>query len=426
MPHFSFRFSTLPSLSMLGITLLGLPAPDAVAGTIPNDLQLTQVVDGLSSPVAVKDPGDGSGRLFIVEQGGNIRIWNGSGLLPTPFLSASNLTSLQTSGFEQGLLGLAFHPNFTSNGYVYVNYTRGSGAGETAVTRFQVSTGNSNVADPMSATDIVVIDQDFSNHNGGDIHFGPDGYLYIGMGDGGSGGDPNNRAQDLGELLGKMLRIDVDGSPAPGDELCGLVQNYGIPESNPFVDSAGACDEIWAYGLRNPWRFSFDRSSGDLIIGDVGQNAWEEIDFQPAGSAGGENYGWRTMEGTHCFNPSSGCNTAGLVLPILEYSHGGGHCSVTGGYRYAISSIPGLQGTYFYADYCSNTIWMADETAPGVWSAQTWTDHGVWNITSFGEDATGNLYVVAAGPGALYRIISPSSEAIFSDGFESGDITAWQ
>lgn len=423
MPHSPLRFSIL-------LTLLGLgpavSAPQVDAGTIPSDLQLTQIVGGLSSPVAVKDPGDGSGRLFIVEQGGNIRIWDGSALLPTPFLSSSALTGLQTSGFEQGLLGLAFHPDFDTNRFFYVNYTRGSGSGETAITRFQVSSGNANLADPMSATDILVVTQDFSNHNGGDIHFGPDGYLYIGMGDGGSGGDPNNRAQDLGELLGKMLRIDVDGTPAPGAVLCGQVQNYGVPANNPFVGSAGACDEIWAYGLRNPWRFSFDRSNGDMFIGDVGQNAWEEIDFQPGGSSGGENYGWRTMEGNHCFNPSSGCSMVGLVLPILEYSHSGGHCSVTGGHRYTISSIPGLQGTYFYADFCSNTIWLASESSPGVWSTSTWTDHGVWNITSFGEDAAGNLYVVAAGSGNLSRVVSPSTEAIFTDGFESGNTSAWQ
>ncbi|NJL29903.1 MAG: PQQ-dependent sugar dehydrogenase, partial [Thermoanaerobaculia bacterium] len=269
----------------------------------------------LTRPVAIRNAGDGSGRIFIVEQPGTIRIYDitTGTLLATPFLDITAL--VDDSGNEQGLLGLAFHPNYVSNGFFYVNYTWDHPSlplDRTRIVRYTRSAGNPNVADTASALVLLEIEQDFSNHNGGDIHFGPDGYLYIGMGDGGSGGDPNNRAQSINQLLGKMLRIDVDGTPPPmPNDLCGLVTNYGIPPGNPFAGGSGDCDEIWALGMRNPWRWSFDRANGDLFIGDVGQgpsNPREEIDFQPAASTGGENYGWSCREGNLpvSFNSLSG------------------------------------------------------------------------------------------------------------------------
>ena len=287
------------------------------------------VITGLSSPVGITHAGDGSGRLFIVLQGGRIVIFDGVKILSSPFL---DITSVVSSGGERGLLGLAFHPNYVGNGSFYVNYT--NTAGDTVIARYSVS-ANPNQADPTSADILLTIPQPFSNHNGGQLHFGPDGYLYIGIGDGGSGGDPQNNGQDLGTLLGKILRIDVDKGPP-----------YAIPPDNPFFGPGdGALDEIWAWGLRNPWRFSFDRLTGDMFIGDVGQNSWEEVDFQPASSAGGENYGWRLMEGNSCYNPATNCNDSTLTLPILVYDHTVG-CSVTGGYRYRGSKNPALDGFY--------------------------------------------------------------------------------
>ena len=279
-------------------------------------IRLEPVINGLANPVAITHAGDGSGRLFITEQGGRILIYDGSGVLPVPFLDVSAL--LLTSG-ERGLLSVAFHPNYASNGYFYVNYT--NTGGHTVIARYTVS-NDPNLADPASALTVLTIVQPYPNHNGGQLQFGPDGFLYIGMGDGGSGGDPNNYAQDPDSLLGKMLRIAVDGDVP-----------YSVPLDNPFVSDEQVRDEIWALGLRNPWRFSFDRSTGDLFIGDVGQRDWEEIDYQPVSSTGGENYGWRLMEGNNCFNPSTNCNDGSLTLPVLEYGHDLG-CSVTGGYRY--------------------------------------------------------------------------------------------
>ncbi len=392
-------------------------AATLAAGT-PPDLQLQVVTGGLVSPVAVRHAGDGSGRLFIVEQRGMVLVYD-------PFDGLSTFLDIRTrvddEGNEQGLLGLAFHPEYATNGWFYVDYTHDPGAprDRTVIERYSVS-ADPDVADPDSGVVILEIEQDFSNHNGGDIHFGPDGYLYIGMGDGGSGGDPNDRAQDLGELLGKMLRLDVDGSPERGGELCGLVTNYAVPPDNPFVGSTGDCDEIWAYGLRNPWRFSFDRSTGDLLIGDVGQWDWEEIDFQPAESAGGENYGWDCREGAHDFPGGSTC-PGPVVEPILEYGHSGGNCSVTGGFRYRGTAISGFAGTYVYADYCSGRLWFATQDELGAWSEVEWPER-FFSLTSFGEDQDGELYAVTRG-GTLYRFESPGS--IFADGFESGNTSAW-
>ena len=403
--------------SSLVLTLAAAAATFALAlplaAGLPPDVELEVVTSSLVSPVAVRHAGDGSGRLFIVEQRGVIRIYDRTDGLST-FLDIQTL--VDDGGNEQGLLGLAFHPDYATNGFFYVNYTRDPGAAldRTVIERYSVS-ADPDVADPDSGLVILEIEQDFSNHNGGDIHFGPDAYLYIGMGDGGSGGDPNNRAQDLGQLLGKMLRIDVDGGALEGGgELCGLVTNYAVPPDNPFVGSAG-CDEIWAYGLRNPWRFSFDRMTGDMLIGDVGQNAWEEIDFQPAASTRGENYGWDCFEGAHVFPGGSTCDGP-VVDPILEYSHSLG-CSVTGGYRYR-GSISSFFGTYVFGDFCSGRVWFATEDG-GNWTAVEWSE-SIFSLTSFGEGEDGELYAVERG-GTLYRFESP----IFADGFESGDTSVW-
>jgi glucose/arabinose dehydrogenase len=353
------------------------------------DVQL--VASGLPYIVGIEHAGDASGRLFLVSQSGQIVIYDGTQVLPTPFL---DLSSLVLFDGEQGLLGLAFHPSYTSNGLFFLNYINTSG--QTVIARYRVS-ANPNVADPSSQTILLTENQPFANHNGGQLRFGPDGFLYIALGDGGSGGDPLNDGQRLDTILGKLLRIDVNsGSP------------YAIPPSNPFVSTPGARGEIWAYGLRNPWRFSFDRQTGDLFIADVGQNLWEEVDYQLGASHGGENYGWRLMEGRHCYNPSSECNNGSLTLPIVEYSHTLG-CSVTGGFRYRGSLLTDLAGAYFFADYCSGRIWSAKQNPDGTWSA-TMQLRSSLTITTFGEDPNGELYVSDHGTnGHLYRLVPASS-----------------
>lgn len=374
-----------------------------VVAAPPANLDLISVASVQGSPLAVRHAGDGSGRIFIVTKQGKIFIHDGNQLLSTPFLDISDRVR---SGSEQGLLGLDFHPGFAMagihKGEFFVNYS--NSAGDTVVSRFRVPAGTPNVADPASEKILLRIQQPAPNHNGGDIHFGVDGYLYIGMGDGGGGGDPKDRARNTSDLLGKMLRIDVNGSSA-GSGACGLVGNYGIPASNPFVGTSGACAEIWALGLRNPWRWSFDRSTHDLFIGDVGQGAWEEVDFQPASSTGGEYYGWSCMEGNHTFKADR-CDRTPRVAPILEYDHSAGNCSITGGYRYR-GPIPGMNGIYMYADYCSGRIWFA-EYSNGSWSSYLWRDTG-WNIASFGEDEVGNIYVLALYSGDVYRFKTSAS-----------------
>ena len=368
-----------------------------VLGAAP--LSTERVASGLSRPVQVAAvPGD-TERLFIVEQRsgstGRIKILNlvtGS-VNATPFLSLTVSTSS-----EQGLLGLAFHPNYSQNGYFYVNYTASNG--DTVIKRYTVSSGNPDIANSGSGYTIMTIDQPYTNHNGGWLGFSPnDGYLYIGTGDGGSGGDPGNRAQDItNQKLGKILRIDVDGG-AP----------YTNPTSNPFVGVTGD-DEIWAYGIRNPWRCGFDRQTGDLWIGDVGQNAWEEITFQPASSVGGENYGWRCYEANHSYS-TSGCPSADtMVFPVWEYSHSYG-CSVTGGNIYRGAAIPSLDGTYFFGDYCTNKIWSLKYDGANVYDYQDRTSELVPNtgsigsISGFGEDANGEIYICDLG-GEVFKIIA--------------------
>jgi glucose/arabinose dehydrogenase len=352
----------------------------------PVDLQ--PVVTEIDRPVAITNAGDGSGRLFITLRAGFVVILGPKGLNSTPFLDISALT---TTDSERGLLSIAFHPSYRANGFFYINYTNLNG--DTVIARYHVS-ADPDVADPGSAAVLLTIPQPFANHNGGQLQFGPDGNLYIGMGDGGSGGDPLNNGQNLGTLLGKILRIDVDGAFP-----------YSVPLDNPFLSTPGAMPEIWAYGLRNPWRFSFDRQTGDLFIGDVGQDSFEEVDFQPAASGGGENYGWRLMEATHCFNPASNCNDGSLTLPVIEYSHAAGDCSISGGYRYRGTASPDLSGIYFYADFCTGKIWGATETSPGVFSSELIVDTGL-SITAFGEDEQGELYVAhfASPNGAVYEV----------------------
>ena len=355
----------------------------------PN-ITIKQIVTGLTKPVAIAHAGDASGRLFITLQIGKILIYDDSQLLSAPFLDISSLVS---NIGEQGLLSVAFHPDYTSNGFLYVNYTNTDGS--TVIARYRVSV-DPDVVDPGSAKNLLTIPQPFGNHNGGQLQFGPDGYLYIGMGDGGSSGDPSNFAQNPDTLLGKMLRIDVDaGSP------------YTSPSDNPFVGNPQARDEIWASGLRNTWRFSFDRLTGDLFISDVGQRSWEEVNFQPANSKGGENYGWRLMEGNHCYEPDANCNDGSLVLPILEYEHSLGNCSITGGYRYRGSKNPRLYGVYIYGDFCSGRIWGAVGDETGTWASTELIDTD-FRISTFGEDESGEIYFAHWTPndnnGAIYSI----------------------
>ncbi|VAW33395.1 hypothetical protein MNBD_GAMMA01-1788 [hydrothermal vent metagenome] len=382
---------------------------------IPVDLDLT-LVGSVSSNLGVRHAGDGSNRLFVISRNGVIRVFDDQdNLLPTPFL---DIQSKVVSGGERGLLGLAFHPDYTNNGFFYVNYTKESpNRGDTIIERYQVSAGDVNVADENSGTILMRVVQDFSNHNGGDLLFGPDDYLYIPLGDGGAGNDPNNRAQSMDQLLGKMLRIDVDGSLVASDNECGLeAANYGIPNDNPFANDLpgdDTCDEIWASGLRNPWRSSFDRLTGDFFSGDVGQNAREEINFQPASSTGGENYGWRCREGDIA-TPGINCIDPPLFVEPILVQTTGSNCAIIGGYRYR-GPVVGIQGQYIYGDFCSGRIWFATEDN-GIWSDELWSE--TLGTSSFGEDEVGNVYLSALG-GALYRLTgSTIDDLIFENGFE--------
>jgi glucose/arabinose dehydrogenase len=347
------------------------------------DLAAEVVVSGLSAPVYLTAPA-GDRRLFVAEQAGRIRVVEAGQLLATPFL---DVTDRVVSGGERGLLSIAFHPLYESNGYFYVSYT-GDG-GSSRIERFSV-TANPDVADPASAKLILTVSQPFSNHNGGLIAFGPDGRLYIGLGDGGSGGDPQGHGQNTSTLLGSLLRIDVDG----GDP-------YAVPADNPFVGAAGA-DEIWAYGLRNPWRFSFDGQTGNLYVADVGQNQWEEVNVVSA-TAAGLNYGWNVMEGAHCF-ANEACDANGLVLPALEYGHSQG-CSVTGGYVYRGAAIPEILGHYFYSDYCRGFLRSFRYLNGSVTDEKQWDVGNLGNVLSFGEDGVGELYVLS-GNGSVYRLVA--------------------
>lgn len=356
-------------------------APTAATPSAPPLVALRQVTGDVSRPVHVTHGGDGSGRIFVVEKRGTIAIVRDGAAQAERFLDI--VDRVGSDGSEQGLLSVAFHPRYAENGFLYVNYT--DRRGDTVISRFSAQ---GDRADAASERILLQIDQPYANHNGGLNKFGPDGYLYIGMGDGGSGGDPQGNGQSLDTLLGKMLRIDVDG----GDP-------YGIPADNPWA-AGGARPEIWAYGLRNPWRFSFDRATGDLYIADVGQNVLEEINFQPAASRGGENYGWNPMEGDRCFRGA--CDPSAYVPPIDVYDHGQG-CSVTGGYVYRGAAFPALQGFYLFGDYCSGLVWTLRPAPDGGWqrSEPLATD---LPVSSFGEDEAGELYVTTLD-GGLYQVV---------------------
>lgn len=348
-------------------------------------LQLIPIVEGLDRPVHVTHAADGSGRLFVVEKAGRIRIVHDGVIQPEPFLDITDRVG--SSGSEQGLLSVAFHPRYADTGFFYVDYT--DLEGNTVIARFHVAS-DATRADPATATTLLTIEQPAANHNGGQVAFGPDGFLYIGMGDGGGAGDVRGNAQNRAVLLGKMLRIDVDN----GDP-------YSIPTDNPFVATQDARPEIWATGLRNPWRFSFDRTTGDMFIGDVGQNRLEEINFQPAKQAGGKNYGWNTTEGGECYQPSSGCEREGLVEPIIDYEHGLG-CSVTGGMRYRGQATPAFEDAYFFGDYCSGRIWSLSSKGE-QWTMNELLDTDM-SLSSFGEDEQGELYVLDMSDGKLFRL----------------------
>ncbi|MEX0878920.1 MAG: PQQ-dependent sugar dehydrogenase [Thermoanaerobaculia bacterium] len=356
-------------------------------------VELEPLADSLTSITGIAHADDG--RLFLTLQRGRILVWDGTQVLPTPFLDVSSL--IICCG-EQGLLSTAFHPLYPHNGFFFINYTDLNG--DTVVARYHV-TADPNVADPFSAAVLLNIDQPFPNHNGGQLQFGLDGFLYVGMGDGGSSNDPSCNAQSNSTLLGKMLRIDVDQN-------VDTAPFYGIPPDNPFL-STGGPPEAWAKGLRNPWRFSFDRVTGDLLIGDVGQGQREEIDFQPADSPGGENYGWKAMEGTLCGDGGTTacpagtppCGDPAYTLPILEYSHGSGECSVTGGYLYRGAYIPDLYGRYVYGDFCSGRIWAGTRQG-AAWTAELMPITAP-NLTTFGEDVDGELYV-GTETGALFKV----------------------
>jgi glucose/arabinose dehydrogenase len=363
-------------------------APSAPFNPTGVTVGLETVVGGLAEPLAVTSAGDGSGRIFVAQQGGQVRIVRDGALIAAPFLDIADRV---TSGGERGLLGLAFHPDFPNDPRLFVNYTDANG--DTQVSSFTVDPNRRDAADPASELKLLHIAQPYANHNGGAVVFGPDDFLYIATGDGGSGGDPHGNGQSLKTLLGKILRIDVDGS--------GGERAYAIPPGNPFVGKADALPEIFLYGLRNPWRISFDRTTGDLWIGDVGQNAWEEIDVARAGTSG-ENYGWNTMEGNHCFRPPSDCITTGLTLPVAEYSHDAG-CTVIGGNVYRGSAQPALAGGYYFGDYCSGTIWAIDPTGDAL-RDPTVVLKSTASLSSFGEDEAGELYATDIGGGELLRV----------------------
>lgn len=387
-------------LAGLGACVLALGSTTAEA---QNPLTTELAVSGLNVPVDLTyAPGDPT-RMFIVERRGTIRVVENGTLLATPFL---DIQSIVRSGGEQGLLGLAFHPDYQNNRRFFVNYT--NNAGNTRVAEYLVTSADPNVADPTRIQFITQVGQDFGNHNGGCIKFGADGKLYVGMGDGGSGNDPNRRAQDPQQLLGKMLRYDVDIAPP------------FIPADNPFVGVSGTLDDIWQVGLRNPWRFTFDRATGDMWIADVGQGQREEIDFVPASSTGGENFGWRCLEGNRCTGLSGcSCSNTTLVGPIHEYNHGQG-CSVTGGMIYRGAAIPSLDGTYFFADYCSNRIWSLkyDGTNVSDFTERTQelrpTTGNIRSITSFGEDFDGEVYILTQN-GNVWKIIEEPPQCGFTN-----------
>ncbi|MCB9139599.1 MAG: PQQ-dependent sugar dehydrogenase [Caldilineaceae bacterium] len=384
----------------------------ATRGTVvdPAVAHLIPVTGEAVNPVFLTHAGDGSGRIFVVERGGRIRIIEDGQMLPAPFLDISRKVA---TGGECGMLSLAFAPDYAASGEFYVYYSYGlgdlvapalpdepNGGCDTVVARFSVDSDDANRADAESEEIVLAVNQPYLNHNGGQLQFGPDGYLYIGLGDGGSGGDPHNLAHNPAGLLGKLLRIDVAGQAT-----------YAVPADNPFIGAPGYRPEIWAVGLRNPWRFSFDRQTGDLYIGDVGQGLVEEIDFQPAASRGGEDYGWRTMEGDRCYNAEA-CDQTGLTAPVFTYDHAQPNCggSVTGGYVYRTDEASPLSGRYIFGDYCLRQIWALTPSGQPA-AAQEWSGELLmdvpFSVMSFGEDEAGALYVLGSD-NTIYLIMSMS------------------
>lgn len=370
------------------------------AAALAQDFRLTRIAGGLPTLTDLQSPRDGSGRMFAVQQTGRIWILRNDRVETPAFLDISTKT---VGGGERGLLGLAFPPGFSQKRYFYVNYT--DLAGDTVLARYRLREGSTDAADPASEQILLQIRQPFSNHNGGQIQFGPDGYLYVGMGDGGSARDPQNHGQRPESLLGKMLRIDVEGGQAP----------YRVPADNPFVNRGGFRPEIWALGLRNPWRFAFDRATGDLYIGDVGQNRAEEIDFQPAASRGGENYGWVTMEGFQCL--IAGCSQSGLTLPVVEYTRDQG-VSVSGGYVYRGPRVPALRGMYLYADFGSGRFWGLRNEG-GRWVNRLLLESRRL-IATFGEEQSGELLTADYSTGDIFRIEGSAAPAFTAAGVVNG------
>jgi glucose/arabinose dehydrogenase len=424
---------------------------------LPDDVTLDPAFGGqfFATPLGVRHAGDGSGRRFVIERDGVIRIVDSDNqVLAAPFLDISS--SVNSCG-EGGLLGLAFHPDYASNGRFFVHYTSSSqGPCHLAqlishIAEFAVSGGDPNQADAGSENHILSIPQDANNHNGGDLHFGPDGYLYIGIGDGGGGNDPCDRGQTLDPdelsvcgnhpttpvkaLLGKMLRLDVDNQTAAGaNNLCGAAGDgsaaYTVPATNPYSGMTDRCGEVWGYGLRNPWRFSFDRDNGDLWIADVGQDHWEEVNVEPGGDSGGRNYGWKICEGNWLRGSTTvACTLGDHFAPVLEYpntnnqtpSIPGEGCSVTGGYRYR-GPVASMQGLYVYGDYCSGRVWFASESEPGVWVTEEFTQlDGFGNLVGFGEDEAGHLYLTrGSGQVLIFNGDEDDGSIIFHDRFENG------
>ena len=377
--------------------LLFLLASGYMVGYAQSPITVEQAFPGLSfiRPVDLQHAGDGSGRIFVVEQRGMIWVFSNDPAVTSKTVFLDIRDRVNDSGNEEGLLGLAFHPDYESNGYFYVDYTA-SNPRRTVISRFKVSAQDSNAAEPDSEFVILQVNQPFSNHNGGQIVFGPDSMLYIALGDGGAAGDPDENGQDLTTLLGSILRIDVDHTQ-PG-------MNYAIPPDNPFAgNTEGYREEIFAYGLRNPWRFSFDPVTGWLWCGDVGQNAWEEIDIIVSGG----NYGWDIMEGFHCYEPPTGCDTTGLIMPIWEYSHNTGDISVTGGFVYRGPGVPSLQGKYIYGDFGSGRIWSLDVSDLNN-PVNVLVVDAPFNISSFGVDEANELYMCAFD-GRIYRFTPTSN-----------------
>lgn len=387
------RFIPILLAVVLTATTVWIPSTSAQDEGTGFDVGFEPVAEGFDQPVEITHAGDDSGTLYIVEKPGTVRRTVDSERVEEPFLDITDRVG--SSGYEQGLLGIAFPPDYAESRVFYVNYTDNDGT--TFVSRFRVA--DNDIADPESEQIILTQAQPYNNHNGGQIKFGPDGYLYIGLGDGGSGGDPEGNGQSLDTWLGKILRIDVDPTVVPEGE------TYLIPEDNPFIDDEAALPEIYAYGLRNPWRFSFDAETGDMLIADVGQDRIEEINLLPVNADGATNFGWNSMEGSDCFLEEN-CDTTDLTLPVMEYTHDVGGCSVTGGEVYYGQNLSDLYGTYIFADFCSGLVWQGVRGDDGTWTMSDPIQSGL-SISSFGVDQQGEVYVVDLNSGVVYRLEAP-------------------